>query len=111
MDVLTEPYSYKLSVAPMLDWTDRHCRYFHRLPDQSTFALYRDGNDRCDYFGQQDFLAFNAEEHPVALQLGGSEPAAMAECARLAQERGTMRLILMSVAHLTECKMVALARA
>lgn len=108
---MTEPYSYKLSVAPMLDWTDRHCRYFHRLLTVSTLLYTEMVTTGAIIFGQQDFLAFNAEEHPVALQLGGSEPAAMAECARLAQERGTMRLILMSVAHLTECKMVALARA
>jgi|TARA_R100000935_G_C2834283_1_gene167079 tRNA-dihydrouridine synthase A len=88
VDVLTEPYSYKLSVAPMLDWTDRHCRYFHRLLTRSTLLYTEMVTTGAIIFGQQDFLAFNAEEHPVALQLGGSEPAAMAECARLAQERG-----------------------
>jgi tRNA-U16,U17-dihydrouridine synthase len=88
VDVLIEPYSYKLSVAPMLDWTDRHCRYFHRLLTGNTLLYTEMVTTGAIIFGQQDFLSFNSEEHPVALQLGGSEPAAMAECARLAQERG-----------------------
>lgn len=82
------PYSYKLSVAPMLDWTDRHCRYFHRLLTQTTLLYTEMVTTGAITYGQQDFLAFNPEEHPVALQLGGSEPDAMARCAALAQERG-----------------------
>lgn len=82
------PYSYKLSVAPMLDWTDRHCRYFHRLLTQSTLLYTEMVTTGAIIYGQQDFLTFNSEEHPVALQLGGSEPDAMARCAALAQERG-----------------------
>lgn len=72
----------------MLDWTDRHCRYFHRLLTRNTLLYTEMVTTGAIVFGQQDFLSFNAEEHPVALQLGGSEPTAMAECARLAQERG-----------------------
>ncbi|RUO64914.1 tRNA dihydrouridine(20/20a) synthase DusA [Idiomarina ramblicola] len=82
------PYSYKLSVAPMLDWTDRHCRYFHRLLTQTALLYTEMVTTGAITYGQQDFLAFNPEEHPVALQLGGSEPDAMARCAALAQERG-----------------------
>ena len=88
VDVLAVPYSYKLSVAPMLDWTDRHCRYFHRLLTSTTLLYTEMVTTGAIIHGQQDFLAFNSEEHPVALQLGGSEPDAMAHCAALAQERG-----------------------
>lgn len=81
-------YPYKTSVAPMLDWTDRHCRYFHRLMTPTTL-LYTDMvTTGAILFGQQDFLAFNELEHPVALQLGGSDVDAMARCAELAQQRG-----------------------
>lgn len=72
----------------MLDWTDRHCRYFHRLLTQTTLLYTEMVTTGAITYGQQDFLAFNPEEHPVALQLGGSEPDAMARCAALAQERG-----------------------
>jgi len=85
---LAVPYSYKLSVAPMLDWTDRHCRYFHRLLTSTTLLYTEMVTTGAIIHGQQDFLAFNPEEHPVALQLGGSEPDAMAHCSALAQERG-----------------------
>lgn len=73
----------------MMDWTDRHCRYFHRRITQrarlytemvTTGALLHGDVPR--------HLDFNAEEHPVALQLGGSEPADLAACARLAQQWG-----------------------
>jgi len=81
--------SHKICVAPMLDWTDRHCRYFHRLLTRhallytemvTTGALIH--GDRARH------LDFNAAELPLALQLGGSEPADLAQCARWAQEWG-----------------------
>ena len=79
---------HRISVAPMLDWTDRHCRYFHRLLSPSTL-LYTDMvTTGAIIYGQQDFLAYNDEEHPVALQLGGADPDAMAKCAAQAQARG-----------------------
>lgn len=73
----------------MMDWTDRHCRFFHRLLTThtrlytemvTTEALLRGDVPRN--------LAFNAEEHPLALQLGGSEPADLARCAKLAEAWG-----------------------
>jgi tRNA-dihydrouridine synthase A len=73
----------------MMDWTDRHCRYFHRLLAPSallytemvtTGAIIHGGADR--------FLAYNEEEQPLALQLGGSDPEDLAVCARIAQQRG-----------------------
>ena len=81
-------YPYKTSVAPMLDWTDRHCRYFHRLLTPKTLLYTEMVTTGAILFGQQDFLAYNDAEHPVALQLGGSEPEAMARCAEQAQQRG-----------------------
>src|SRR5690349_8237239 len=80
---------YQLLVAPMMDWTDRHCRYFHRLlaPHArlytemvTTGALLHGHAPR--------FLAHHAAEHPLALQLGGHEPAELAQCARIGADFG-----------------------
>ncbi|MCY9874654.1 tRNA dihydrouridine(20/20a) synthase DusA [Vibrio barjaei] len=80
--------SNRLSVAPMLDWTDRHCRYFHRLLSSQTLLYTEMVTTGAIIHGKGDFLAYNEEEHPVALQLGGSNPADLATCAKLAAERG-----------------------
>ncbi len=78
----------RFSIAPMLDWTDRHCRTFHRkLTSQS--VLYTEMvTTGAILHGKGDYLHFNAHEQPVALQLGGSDPEALAKCAQLANERG-----------------------
>ncbi|MCA1334859.1 tRNA dihydrouridine(20/20a) synthase DusA [Pseudooceanicola marinus] len=82
-------YASRLAVAPMMDWTDRHCRYLHRLLSARTLlytemvtapALVRGG--------ALHLLEFNPEEHPVALQLGGSEPEELAQAAKLGAEAG-----------------------
>ena len=80
---------WRLSVAPMLDWTDRHCRYFHRLITRHT-RLYTEmvTTGALIHGDQARHLDFDAAEHPVALQLGGSEPADLAQCAKLAQRWG-----------------------
>ncbi|MDP3824840.1 MAG: tRNA dihydrouridine(20/20a) synthase DusA [Burkholderiales bacterium] len=80
---------WRLSVAPMMDWTDRHCRYFHRLLTRHT-RLYTEmvTTGALLHGNVPRHLDFNAEEHPVALQLGGSEPADLALCAKLAQQWG-----------------------
>ena len=78
----------RLSVAPMLDWTDRHCRYFLRLLSTQTLLYTEMVTTGAIIFGKGDYLAFHKKEHPVALQLGGSDPDHMARCAALAQERG-----------------------
>lgn len=78
----------KFSIAPMLDWTDKHCRYFHRLLSQHAVLYTEMVTTGAIIHGSGDYLAFNEEEHPVVLQLGGSVPADMAHCARLAQQRG-----------------------
>ncbi|MBY5923432.1 tRNA dihydrouridine(20/20a) synthase DusA [Ferrimonas balearica] len=76
------------SVAPMLDWTDRHYRYFARLISRQALLYTEMVTTGAIIHGKGDYLGFNDEEHPVALQLGGSNPADLAHCAKLAEERG-----------------------
>ena len=78
----------RLSVAPMLDWTDRHCRYFHRLLSQNTLLYTEMVTTGAIIHGKGDFLQYSEQEHPIALQLGGSNPVDLATCAKLAAERG-----------------------
>lgn len=78
----------RFSIAPMLDWTDRHCRYFHRLLTKETLLYTEMVTTGAIIHGKGDYLAYSEEEHPVALQLGGSDPAALAHCAKLAEQRG-----------------------
>jgi len=73
----------------MMDWTDRHCRYFHRLLAPSALLYTEMVTTGAIIHGDADrFLAYNPEEQPVALQLGGSDPEDLAACARIAQQRG-----------------------
>jgi tRNA-dihydrouridine synthase A len=79
----------KFTVAPMLDWTDRHCRYFHRLLSKQAVLYTEMVTTGALLHGDPErHLRFNQAEHPVALQLGGSDPQEMAECARLAESYG-----------------------
>lgn len=81
--------SFIVSVAPMMDWTDRHCRWFHR--QLSTRALLYTEMVVADavIHGDRDYLiGFNANEHPVALQLGGSDPAKLADASRIGEDFG-----------------------
>nr|WP_228720396.1 tRNA dihydrouridine(20/20a) synthase DusA [Zophobihabitans entericus] len=78
----------RFSVAPMLDWTDKHCRYFHRLLTKQALLYTEMVTTGAILFGKGDYLAYNEQEHPVSLQLGGSDPVALAKCAKLAEERG-----------------------
>ena len=80
--------SHKLSVAPMLDWTDRHCRYFYRVMSKHTVLYTEMVTTGAILFGKGDYLSFNKEEQPVVLQLGGSDAKAMTECAKIAEQRG-----------------------
>ncbi|EEX10359.1 tRNA-dihydrouridine synthase A [Ruegeria lacuscaerulensis ITI-1157] len=79
----------RLSVAPMMDWTDRHCRYLHRLLS-SNALLYTEMVTAPALVrgGALHLLEFSPEEHPVALQLGGSDPEELAQAARLGAEAG-----------------------
>jgi tRNA-dihydrouridine synthase A len=78
-----------LSVAPMIDWTDKHCRRFHRALSQNTW-LYTEmiSTGALIHGDRQRFLDFNPEEHPVAFQLGGSNPQELAQCARWVETAG-----------------------
>lgn len=76
----------RLAVAPMVDWTDRHCRFFHRLLSKRSWlytAMVTTG--ALTHGDVPRHLDYNAEEHPVALQLGGSEPADLAKAARIGE--------------------------
>ncbi|MDP9522866.1 tRNA dihydrouridine(20/20a) synthase DusA [Pseudomonas putida] len=81
--------SRRFSVAPMMDWTDRHCRFFLRLLSKQTL-LYTEmvTTGALLHNDAHRFLRHDASEHPLALQLGGSVPADLAACARLAEEAG-----------------------
>ncbi len=87
--------SHKFCVAPMMDWTDRHCRYFLRLLTRQ--ALLYTEMVTCGallYGDRERLLKFNAAEQPVAIQLGGSDPAELAECARMAEHAGYLEVNL-----------------
>src|SRR5271156_4689074 len=84
-----ESRSRRFSVAPMMEWTDRHCRFFHRFLTSrallytemlTTGAVLRGDRARL--------LRFDAAEHPLALQLGGSDPRLLAACARIGADLG-----------------------
>ena len=83
------PEDWRLSVAPMLDWTDRHCRYFHRLLTARTRLYTEMVTTGAVIFGDRErLLGFSPAEHPVALQLGGSDPSDLAESVRIASAYG-----------------------
>ncbi len=80
---------HRFSVAPMMDWTDRHCRSFHRILTRRTLLYTEMVTTGALIHGPRErLLAFSPGEHPVALQLGGSDPADLARCAVMAEERG-----------------------
>jgi tRNA-dihydrouridine synthase A len=82
--------SHRFCVAPMMDYTDRHCRYLMRLLSRRT-RLYTEMVTSAALIRGKDpqrFLTFDDTEHPVALQLGGSDPAQLAQAARMAEDRG-----------------------
>jgi tRNA-dihydrouridine synthase A len=83
------PTALRFCVAPMMDWTDRHCRFFHRLMSRRA-RLYTEmlTTGAVIHGDRARLLAFDAAEHPVALQLGGSEPAALATAARIGADMG-----------------------
>jgi tRNA-dihydrouridine synthase A len=79
----------RVSVAPMMDWTDRHCRYFHRLLSKNTLLYTEMVTTGALLHGDvARHLDFSEQEHPVALQLGGSEPSDLAKAAKLGQSWG-----------------------
>jgi tRNA-dihydrouridine synthase A len=80
---------WRLCVAPMMDWTDRHCRYFHRLLAPSARLYTEMVHANAVLLGDRHrLLGFSAHERPLALQLGGSEPGVLAAATRIAQDEG-----------------------
>jgi tRNA-dihydrouridine synthase A len=79
----------KFAIAPMMEWTDRHCRFFHRLLTRRALIYTEMITTGAVLHGDRvRLLAFDHAEHPVALQLGGCEPYALAACARIAEDLG-----------------------
>lgn len=79
----------RFCVAPMMDWTDRHCRYFHRLISQQAMLYTEMVTTGALIHGDHHrFLQFNPEEHPLAFQLGGSNPRELAICAKMVEDFG-----------------------
>ena len=79
----------RLSVAPMMDWTDRHCRYLHRLMSRQALLYTEMVTAPALVRGDaRHLLRFDSAEHPVALQLGGSDPAELALAARMGADEG-----------------------
>ncbi len=88
-DVSLPLNAWRLSVAPMMDWTDRHCRYFHRLLSRHALLYTEMVTTGALVHGDvARHLRHDAQEHPVALQLGGSEAADLAHCAKLGEQWG-----------------------
>lgn len=82
---MTAPTPHRLSVAPMMDWTDRHCRVFHRQMTRRAMLYTEMVTAPAIIHGPKPrLLDFFPQEHPIALQLGGSDPAELAEATRIA---------------------------
>ncbi|PLW68999.1 tRNA dihydrouridine(20/20a) synthase DusA [Pseudohalioglobus lutimaris] len=89
MSVQPDTLSRRFCIAPMMDWSDRHCRYFWRLLTRQALLYTEMVTTGALIHGDRErFLHYSEEEHPVALQLGGSDPAELARCAQWAQEWG-----------------------
>jgi tRNA-dihydrouridine synthase A len=79
----------RFAVAPMMEWTDRHCRFFHRLMTRRTLLYTEMLTTGAVLHGNRArLLRFDPAEHPLALQLGGSDPRALADCARIGADLG-----------------------
>src|SRR5882757_8226145 len=80
---------HRLSIAPMMEWTDRHCRYFHRLLTRRALLYTEMITTGAVLHGDRArLLRYDAGEHPLAVQLGGSDPDALAACARICADAG-----------------------
>ncbi|MCF6193670.1 MAG: tRNA dihydrouridine(20/20a) synthase DusA [Kangiellaceae bacterium] len=89
MKVVSDKVNRKLSVAPMMDWTDRHARYFLRLITKQTLLYTEMVTTGAILNGDRDkLLGYDENEHPIALQLGGCDPVALAECAKIGVDYG-----------------------
>ena len=89
MSSTTDTLNRRFTVAPMMDWTDRHCRYFHRILSQNAVLYTEMVTTGALIHAEADrFLRYNREEQPVALQLGGSNPEDLAQCTKMAEDYG-----------------------
>ncbi|MGC1444227.1 MAG: tRNA dihydrouridine(20/20a) synthase DusA [Xanthobacteraceae bacterium] len=80
---------WRFSVAPMMEWTDRHCRFFHRALTRRALLYTEMLTTGAVLHGDRArLLRFDSSEHPLALQLGGSDPRALAQCARIGADAG-----------------------
>ncbi|MEX0751550.1 MAG: tRNA dihydrouridine(20/20a) synthase DusA [Xanthobacteraceae bacterium] len=81
--------AYRFCVAPMMEWTDRHCRFFHRLLTRRALLYTEMLTTGAILHGdRRRLMRFDPAEHPVAIQLGGCDPRALAQCARIAEDFG-----------------------
>jgi tRNA-dihydrouridine synthase A len=86
---MKNPVSWRFAIAPMMEWTDRHCRFFHRLLTRHTLIYTEMVTTAAVLRGDRKrLIGFDPAEHPLALQLGGSDPAALAACARIGADFG-----------------------
>ena len=84
-----ENQEFTVSVAPMMDWTDRHCRWFHRRLSRHALLYTEMVVADAVIHGDKDFLiAYNPEEHPVALQIGGSDPVKLTAASKVGEQFG-----------------------
>ncbi len=89
MQISSPSSSHRFCVAPMLDWTDRHERYFLRLISRHAYLYTEMVTTGALIYGNRDrYLQFSEQEQPIALQLGGSDSKALAECAKMAEDYG-----------------------
>ena len=88
-ELTDKPKAKVLSVAPMMDWTDRHCRYFLRLFNRHVHLYTEMVTTGALLYGDRHrFLHFDNQEHPVILQLGGANPQDLAQCSKFAEDYG-----------------------
>jgi len=89
LDISSSSDSHRFCVAPMLEWTDRHCRYFLRLISRHALLYTEMVTTAAVIHGDRErLLGYHPAEHPVALQLGGSDPDDLAACARIGADLG-----------------------
>ncbi len=87
--MVNSAFEKTFSVAPMMEWTDRHCRFFHRILSHRAILYTEMVTSAAVIHGDRErLLGFSPEEHPVVCQIGGSDPAEMAESARIVAEWG-----------------------
>jgi tRNA-dihydrouridine synthase A len=95
MTGLLTPRDIRFCVAPMMDWTDRHCRSFHRVLSRRARLYTEMVTPGAVIHGDRErIIGFGQHEHPVAVQLGGSEPAKLAEAARICADEGYIEINL-----------------